>query len=110
MLMWQSSTISIVTGQQIARSDSVSSVTMQCDLYSDLLGGGAAWLDTVGWEDRKKDDAESFKDILRSDTEFYDKPGSYLRPCQRGLSGFRFILKAEMTDVLAVVWCVTPQV
>ena len=67
MCWCQSSTISLVTGQQIARSDSVSSVTTQCELYSDLLAGGAAWLDTVGWEDRKKDDAESFKDILRSD-------------------------------------------
>ena len=76
----QSSTISIVTGmttdlsevtvraagQQIATSDSAVSVTSQCELYSDLLGGGAAWLDTVGWEDRKKDDSESFKEILRS--------------------------------------------
>ena len=70
MCCWQSSTISLVTGQQIARSDSVSSVTTQCELYSDLLAGGAAWLDTVGWEDRKKDDAESFKDILRSDLSF----------------------------------------
>ena len=68
-MLLQSSAISLVTGQQIARSDSVSSVTTQCELYSDLLGGGAAWLDTVGWEDRKKDDAESFKDILRSDIE-----------------------------------------
>ena len=67
MCWCQSSTISLATGQQIARSDSVSSVTTQCELYSDLLAGGAAWLDTVGWEDRKKDDAESFKDILRSD-------------------------------------------
>ena len=36
----------------------------------------------------------------------------YVGPCHshRVLSGFRFILEAEMTDVLAVVWCVTPQV
>ena len=53
------------SGHQIPTSDSVTSVTSQCELYSDLLGGGAAWLDTVGWEDRKKDDTESFKDILR---------------------------------------------
>ena len=76
-----------MTGHQIARSDSVSSVTTQCHLYSDLLTGGPAWLDTVGWEDRKKDDTESFKDILRSDRKLYNNPAlarssqHYERPC-----------------------------
>ena len=61
----QSSTISIMTGHQLATSDSVSSVTTECELYSNLMDGEAAsWLDTVGWEDRKKDDMESFRKPL----------------------------------------------
>ena len=43
-------------------SDSVSSVTTECQLYTNLMDSRAAsWLDTVGWEDRKKDDMESFR-------------------------------------------------
>ena len=62
----KSSTISIMTGHQLATSDSVSSVTTECELYTNLMDGGAAsWLDTVGWEDRKKDDMESFRNPLR---------------------------------------------
>ena len=48
--------------------------TVPVSLYSDLLAGGPAWLDTVGWEDRKKDDTEAFKDILRSDRKLYNNP------------------------------------
>ena len=54
-----------MTGHQLATSDSVSSVTTECELYSNLMDGEAAsWLDTVGWEDRKKDDMESFRKPL----------------------------------------------
>ena len=49
-------------GQHIMTSDSVSSVTTECQLYTNLMDSRAAsWLDTVGWEDRKKDDMESFR-------------------------------------------------
>ena len=35
----------------------------RCELYTSLLDPGAAcWLDTVGWEDRKKEDMESFRE------------------------------------------------
>ena len=35
----------------------------RCELYTNLLDPGAAcWLDTVGWEDRKKEDMESFRE------------------------------------------------
>ena len=95
-----------MSGHQIATSDSAVSVTSQCELYSDLLGGGPAWLDTVGWEDRKKDDSESFKDILRWNKTVHS---SQLTPAPAAPTP-RFILEAEMTDLLAVVWCVTPQV
>jgi len=58
----KSSTVSIMTGQHIMTSDSVSSVTTECQLYTNLMDSRAAsWLDTVGWEDRKKDDMESFR-------------------------------------------------
>ena len=58
----QSSTISIMTGQHIATSDSVASVTTECQLYTNLMDTEAAsWLDTVGWEDKKKQDMESFR-------------------------------------------------
>lgn len=68
----KSSTISIVTGQQ---------------LYENLFdSGAAAWLDTVGWEDRKKDDSDTFREILS------------------------YIHQRKMAEVLAVIWCVTPQV
>ena len=60
--MLQSSTISIMTGQHIATSDSVASVTTECQLYANLMDTEAAsWLDTVGWEDKKKEDMESFR-------------------------------------------------
>ena len=54
-----------MTGHQLATSDSVSSVTTECELYTNLMDAEAAsWLDTVGWEDRKKDDMESFRKPL----------------------------------------------
>ena len=60
----QSSTISIMTGQHIATSDSVASVTNECQLYANLMDSEAAsWLDTVGWEDKKKEDMESFRNV-----------------------------------------------
>ena len=44
-------------------SDSTESVTRECRLYKDLVDEtGPAWLDTVGWEDRKKEDMESFRE------------------------------------------------
>ena len=56
-----------MTGQQIATNDSVTSVTTECQLYTNLYQGDndntALWLDTVGWEDRKKEDMESFRNI-----------------------------------------------
>merc|ERR1712131_307285 len=52
----KSSTISIMTGQHIPTGDSVTSVTTECQLYSNLMiSDAASWLDTVGWEDRKKE-------------------------------------------------------
>ena len=70
-IFFKSSTISIMTGHQLATSDSVSSVTTECELYTNLMDGEAAsWLDTVGWEDRKKDDMESFRKPL----SFINKP------------------------------------
>ena len=63
------------------------SVTSHCQLYENLLdSGAAAWLDTVGWEDRKKDDSDTFREILA------------------------YIHQKNMAEVLAVIWCVTPQV
>ena len=54
-----------MTGQHIASSDSVTSVTTECQLYTNLMDSEAAsWLDTVGWEDRKKDDVDSFRNKL----------------------------------------------
>ena len=52
MLYWpgsgKSSTISLMTGQHIASSDSVTSVTTECQLYTNLMDSEAAsWLDTV---------------------------------------------------------------
>ena len=55
-----------MTGQHIPTGDSVTSVTTECQLYSNLMiSDAASWLDTVGWEDRKKEDMESFKEMLR---------------------------------------------
>ena len=72
---------------QIPISDSSVSVTSHCQLYDNLLDSGAApWLDTVGWEDRKKDDSDTFREILS------------------------YIHLHKMEKVLAVIWCVTPQV
>ena len=51
-----------MTGQHIATSDSVASVTTECQLYANLMDTEAAsWLDTVGWEDKKKEDMDSFR-------------------------------------------------
>ena len=54
-----------MTGQHIATSDSVASVTNECQLYTNLMDSEAAsWLDTVGWEDKKKEDMESFRNAI----------------------------------------------
>ncbi|XP_023333830.1 uncharacterized protein LOC111705491 isoform X2 [Eurytemora carolleeae] len=83
----KSSTIAIFTGNQVATSDSTISVTKHCQLYPNLLDQGAsAWLDTVGWEDKQKDDTETFREILL------------------------YIHENNIASVLAVIWCVTPQV
>ena len=59
-----------MTGQHIPTGDSVTSVTTECQLYSNLMiSDAASWLDTVGWEDRKKEDMESFKEMLRQEAE-----------------------------------------
>jgi len=83
----KSSTISLATGNAVALSDSSGSVTKHCQLYENLLEPGtAAWLDTVGWEDRTKDDKETFREILA------------------------YIHQHDMAQLLAVVWCVCPSV
>jgi hypothetical protein len=76
-----------VTGNAVVLSDSAGSVTKHCQLYENLLEPGTpAWLDTVGWEDRTKDDKETFREILA------------------------FIHHHQMAELLAVVWCVAPGV
>jgi len=56
-------------------------------LYENLVEPGTpAWLDTVGWEDRTKDDKETFREILS------------------------YIHQHKMAELLAVVWCVSPGV
>ena len=76
-----------MTYVQVPISDSVGSVTRRCCLYQNQLDlGAAAWLDTVGWEDLEKDDNSTFREILR------------------------YVQENEIEKVLAVVWCVSPQV
>ena len=80
-------TVGYMTYVQVPISDSVGSVTRRCCLYQNQLDlGAAAWLDTVGWEDLEKDDNSTFREILR------------------------YVQENEIEKVLAVVWCVSPQV
>ena len=67
----KSSTISKYTNQNVTVSKSASSMTRQCNIYTNLRNPSEpVWVDTVGYDDSKNlKDEESFKEVLK----FIDK-------------------------------------
>jgi len=83
----KSSTIAKLTKQNVLVGDRATSVTKQCEIFSDLNEeSNPVWIDTVGYDDTSNvDDAESFKEVLK------------------------FIQEQRLLKIKAIVWTILPQ-
>jgi len=81
----KSSTIARFTGCSVRSGAGTEPVTEHCQAWCGKEGD-PVWVDTVGWEDRHSDNTDTFQETLR------------------------FLSNKSLTQVAAIVWCVSPNI